>query len=62
MILNPQSGSQGSLCKTLYVCLKYDLFASLGLKEKPFADPAIILFLAFTQFSPNMENHWNSSQ
>lgn len=51
------------LRKALYMCLKYDLFASLGLKKKkPFADQAIILFLAFTQHSPNMENHWNSSQ
>lgn len=59
----PQSGSQGLLYKVLYMCLKYDLFASLSLKKKkPFADQAIILFLAFTQYSPNMENHWNSSQ
>lgn len=48
--------------KALYMCLKYDLFASLILKKQPFAGQAIILFLAFTQYSPNMENHWNSSQ
>lgn len=31
-------------------------------KTQPFADQAIILFLAFAQYSPNVENHWNSSQ